>query len=128
MKLNPNHNFKPIYVREVEQLEFLLRENIEGKETSYWLFVNGWDKPNDYFLNKLSEAEKFDGTNTVYVIDIWDIPNGLNVIRSVIQELRETISTNAIRSYTRLPMLVVLHKAFPRMVDYSGSIAAELGL
>lgn len=127
--MHHNHNdFSPVWVRTSVELEQIIRDSIQNREISYYLFLNEWDTPCKYFKRKLEEAEKLGGTHNVNVINTFDIPNGLALLRASIQELKETISTSAIRNYTGLPMLVVLHKAFPRVVAYSGSISAELGL
>lgn len=111
-----------------DSLENIVRGNIEeGAETSYYLILNSWDKVSLNFRNIIAKSDN-DGPNTVNVVDIFDIPNVFGVIKSAIQESRETISTVSLKSIPKVPCLVVLHKAFPRVVDYNGSILAELGL
>ena len=121
-------SFKPYWVSTSNELESIVKENIENKEVSHYLFVNDWDKICIWFKNQLKELEKQGGEKNVYVIDNFDIPNGLGVLRSVIKDNKETISTTAIQNYTGVPMLVRLHTAFPVTVTYTGSISAELGL
>ena len=82
------------------------------------------------------------------VIDIFDIPNVLSQMRSIVaktpRQLRgnddsstgSSIPYSWLSGYSQLPMLVVLHSVtnksgkqtlYPRMVTYNGSIVAELG-
>ena len=126
MKARPN--CKPYWVSNSNELESIVKKNIEDKEVSHYLFVNDWDTPCIYFKNRLKELESKGGDKNVYVVDNFEIPNGLGVLRSAIKENKETISTNAIQNYTGVPMLVRLHAAFPVTVTYTGSISAELGL
>ena len=72
--------------------------------------------------------ESNDGTTDLNVIDIFDVPNALDVIKSSIKSHRETISTSCLSKYDQLPMLVVIHKSFPRVVSYNGSVGAEVGI
>ena len=112
------------------ELESIIVEGMNDKSNSYYLFVSEWDEVSLTLLHRLSKVvgDVTENARTVNVIDIWDIPNGLDVIRSSIQKHKESISTFPLRSFSQLPMLVVLHKAFPRVVDYNGSIFVELGL
>jgi hypothetical protein len=69
-----------------------------------------------------------DGNTELHVVDIFNIPKVLDVIRSTIKSHRETISTSCLNQYDQLPMLVVIHKSFPRVVSYNGSVGAEIGV
>jgi len=126
--MKARQTFKPYWVSNSNELETIVKKSIENKEVSHYLFINEWDTPCIYFKNKLLELEKQGGEKNVYVVDNFEIPNGLGVLRSVIKDNKETISTNAIQNYTGVPMLVRLHTAFPVTVTYTGSISAELGL
>jgi hypothetical protein len=120
--------FNPIWINNSNTLEEVVRQSVSSKEVSYFLFVNEWDKLSNYYIRALDRMQKLGGNTELYVVSIFDIPNGLNVIKSVIKEFRETMSTVAIQNFTGMPMLVRLHGAFPVAVSYSGSISAELGL
>jgi len=118
------NNFKTVRVRNTKHLDSLVTSNIESKNTAYYFITNQWDKPCEFFNKQLPE----DGTTDLYVIDIFDVPNCLDIIRSSIKSQRETISTACLSEYMQLPMLVVIHKSFPRLVSYNGSVGAELGI
>jgi hypothetical protein len=120
--------FNPVSITETSDLESLVKHNIEHKEVSYYLFVNDWDTLPKYYLKRLEELENLGNNTDLYVINIFNIPNALNIIKGAIKEFRETISTNSIQNYSSLPMLLRLHGAFPVAVTYSGSILSELGL
>lgn len=122
MKANLNY----VNVATSTDLVEILKEAI-NRNKSYFLIINSWDKPSDWFNDELKRHSDMHGDD-LYVIDIFDVPNPLEIIRSCIKEHKETMSTSCLSSYESLPMLVVLHKAFPRVVTYNGSIAAELGI
>jgi hypothetical protein len=118
------NNFVSVPVRNSKHLESVVSSNIESKKTSYYLITNQWDKPCKYFNDRLP----MEGTVDLYVVDIFKVPNCLDLIKSCIKEHRETISTSCLSKYEQLPMLVVIHKSFPRVVSYNGSVGAELGI
>lgn len=105
-------------------MDAVVTDSIENKKTAYYLITNQWDKPCEYFNARLPT----DGDVDLNVIDIFDVPNCLDVIRSSIKSHRETVSTSCLSSYQQLPLLVVIHKSFPRLVSYNGSVGAELGI
>tara|TARA_R110002124_G_scaffold84358_4_gene219752 strand:- start:81 stop:452 length:372 start_codon:yes stop_codon:yes gene_type:complete len=117
-------NFKSTKVSNSKHLDSLVKTNVEGKSTSYYLITNSWDDVCNYFNDRLPN----DGTTDLNVVDIFNIPNALDVIKSAIKSHRETISTACLSRYTQLPMLVVIHKSFPRVVSYNGSVGAEIGV
>jgi len=118
------NNFKTSKVYNTKHLESIVTSNIDGKQTAYYLITNTWDKVCNYFNDRLPN----DGTTDLNVIDIFDVPNALDVIKSSIKSHRETISTSCLSKYDQLPMLVVIHKSFPRVVSYNGSVGAEVGI
>lgn len=118
------NNFKEKRIRNSKHLDSVVSSNISEKKTAHYFITNNWDKSCEYFNSNLPQ----DGDTDLNVIDIFDIPNCLDVIRSSIKEQRETISTACLFSYSQLPMLVVIHKSFPRVVSYNGSVGAELGI
>ncbi len=120
----PKNNFKSTKVYNSKHLESLVTSGIENKRNSYYLITNSWDKVCDYFNKKLPT----DGATNLNVIDIFNIPNALDVIKTAIKSHRETISTSCLSRYDQLPMLIVIHKSFPRVVTYNGSVGAELGI
>lgn len=121
------HNFTTVKVSNSKQLETIIEENIDGKNNSYYLILNEWDSPSDYFWKRLPHAFH-SGSVDLNVINIFNVPNVLDLMRSCIKSHKETISTTCLSSFDQLPMLVVMHKAFPRVVTYNGSISAELGI
>lgn len=118
------NNFKAVRIRNSKHLDSVVSSNMENKQTAYYFITNQWDKPCSFFNERLSQ----EGTTDLHVVDIFDVPNCLDVIRSSIKSQRETISTACLSEYTQLPMLVVIHKSFPRVVTYNGSLGAELGI
>tara|TARA_R100001510_G_C7609556_1_gene173549 strand:+ start:571 stop:942 length:372 start_codon:yes stop_codon:yes gene_type:complete len=118
------NNFRTNRIRNSKHLSSVVKNNISEKKTSHYLITNQWDKPCEFFNRNLPEG----GESDLNVIDIFDVPNCLDVIRTSIKEQRETISTACLSNYTQLPMLVVIHKSFPRVVNYNGSVGAELGI
>lgn len=118
------NNFKTNKIFNTKHLESVVNSSIDGKQNSYYLITNTWDKVCNYFNDRLPN----DGTTDLNVIDIFNVPNALDVIKSAIKSHRETISTACLSRYDQLPMLVVIHKTFPRVVSYNGSVGAELGI
>lgn len=127
MKKRANE-FAPRWITSSSHLEEVIKQNLQGKDTHYYLFCSDWDVPSNYFYNKLSELENTGSQKIVNVVSIFDVPNGLGILKSAIKDFRETVSTAQIDNYTKVPMLVRVHGAFPVVVDYNGSIGAELGL
>ena len=121
-------DFNYLDVYSVTQLEEIVTTNIEDKEVSYYYFYSTWDP----LANKIANKIRTQGANSgrgsnIYLIDIFDIPNAIGVMRSVITELKPTISLADLK-FAKIPQLVCLHKAFPRLVDNNGSLWAELGM
>jgi hypothetical protein len=137
-------NFKPVKIRNIGHLKSIVKDNIESKNSAYYLIVNQWDKVCNYFNSKLDWDGPYEEDSVdLNVIDLFDIrsdiqnsnpgnyPNyrdPLAAIRMVIKSHRETVSTLCLQSYDQLPLLVVVHKSFPRLVSYNGAIGAELGI
>lgn len=118
------NNFKTSKIYNSKHLESVVTANIENKQNSYYLITNSWDKVCNYFNERLPS----DGVTDLNVVDIFNVPNALDVIRSSIKSHRETISTSCLSRYDQLPMLIVIHKSFPRVVSYNGSVGAEIGI
>ena len=141
---NQKNKFTPVKIRNISHLRFVVNSNIESKKSAYYLIVNQWDSACKYFNDRLDwDAPVVEGSIDLNVIDIFNIrtdvqnsnknniPNyrdPLSLIRSTIKSHRETISTSCLHSYDPLPLLVIVHKTFPRMVSYNGAIGAELGI
>ena len=137
-------NFKPVKIRNIGHLKSIVKSNIESKNSAYYLVVNQWDEVCNYFNSKLDWDGPYEEDSVdLNVIDLFDIrsdiqnsnpgnyPNyrdPLAAIRMVIKSHRETVSTLCLQSYDQLPLLVVVHKSFPRLVSYNGAIGAELGI
>ena len=117
------NNFKSTKIYNSKHLESVVTSNIEGKKNSYYLITNTWDNVCNYFNDNLPS----DGTTDLNVIDIFNVPNALDVIRTAIKSHRETISTSCLSKYDQLTMLIVIHKSFPRVVT-NGSVGAEIGI
>ena len=120
----PKNNFKTNKVFNSKHLESIVKSNIESKQNSYYLITNSWDNVCNYFNERLPVG----GNTELHVLDIFNVPNALDVIRTSIKSHRETISTSCLSGYDQLPMLVVIHKSFPRVVSYNGSVGAEIGV
>ena len=118
------NNFKTNRVYNSKHLDSIVKANIGNKNNSYYLITNTWDKVCNHFNDRLP----IDGDTDLNVVDIFNIPNALDVIRNAIKSHRETISTSCLSRYDQLPMLVVIHKSFPRVVTYNGSVGAEIGI
>jgi hypothetical protein len=117
-------SFKKTKVYNSKHLESIVKASIEGKQNSYYLIVNTWDKVCNYFNDRLP----VEGNTNLNIVDIFNVPNALDVIRNAIKSHKETISTACLSRYDQLPMLVVIHKSFPRVVSYNGSVGAEIGV
>ena len=118
------NSFKTHKVYNSKHLESIVKSSIESKQNYYYLITNTWDKVCNYFNDKLP----VDGTTELHVVDIFNVPNALDVIKTAIKSHIETISTSCLSKYDQLPMLVVIHKSFPRVVSYNGSVGAEIGV
>tara|TARA_B100000900_G_scaffold272471_1_gene232732 strand:+ start:192 stop:563 length:372 start_codon:yes stop_codon:yes gene_type:complete len=118
------NSFKTHKIYNSKHLESIVKSNVEGKQNSYYLITNTWDKVCRYFNDNLP----VDGSTELHVVDIFNVPNALEVIKTSIKSHRETISTSCLSRYDQLPMLVVIHKSFPRVVSYNGSVGAEIGV
>jgi hypothetical protein len=120
----PKNSFKSHKIYNSKHLESIVKSSIEDKQNSYYLITNSWDKVCNYFNANLPN----DGDTNLHVVDIFNVPNALDVIKNAIKSHRETISTSCLSKYDQLPMLVVVHKSFPRVVSYNGSVGAEIGI
>ena len=125
--MKTQNNFRTVRVTSSNELDAIVRSEIQAKSVSHYLFINTWDDVCQYFNTHLDSLKDLGAQGNLFVIDVFDIPNGLGIIRSAIKDYKETMSTNSIQNYTKLPMMVRLHGAFPVLVDYNGSIAAEIG-
>lgn len=120
------NNYEIVSLRTPNQLVEAIAHNIEQEINSYYLILNDWDKPCRHFKSILNGDDYSD--TVLYTIDIFDIPNCLEIMRYCIKDHKETVSTMNLSNYDQLPLLVIMHKAFPRIISYNGSIGAELGL
>ncbi len=118
------NSFKRTKIYNSKHLESVVKSSIEAKQNSYYLIINSWDKVCNYFDDRLP----VDGETNLNVVDIFNVPNALDVIKSSIKSHKETISTACLSKYDQLPMLIVIHKSFPRVVSYNGSVGAEIGI
>ena len=118
------NSFRSHKIHNSKHLESVVTSNIEAKQNSYYLITNTWDKVCEHFNKNLPT----DGSTELHTVDIFNVPNALDVIKSAIKSHKETISTSCLSRYDQLPMLVVIHKSFPRVVSYNGSVGAEIGV
>lgn len=118
------NNFTVVEIKSSKHLESVTTLSIQGKDTAYYLITNSWDPVCNYFNDRLPN----EGVTDLNVVDIFNVPNALGVIKSSIKANRNTISTSCLSQYDQLPMLVVVHKSFPRVVSYNGSVGAEIGI
>ena len=118
------NSFRRTKIYNSKHLESVVKSSIEAKQNSYYLIINSWDKVCNYFDHRLP----VDGETNLNVVDIFNVPNALDVIKSSIKSHKETISTACLSKYDQLPMLIVIHKSFPRVVSYNGSVGAEIGI
>lgn len=107
------------------QLEKALVSSIEKKAVSYFLFCSPWDSVSKHVTQSLADSTVED--QPVYLIDTFEIPQALTVFKSVIAKAKPTMNLSSLK-YSKVPQMIVMHKAFPRLVDYNGAIYAELGL
>ena len=118
------NNFTVVRIKSPKHLDSVATLSIQDKDTAYYLITNSWDPVCNYFNDRLPT----DGTTDLNVIDIFNVPNALDVIKTSIKAHKNTISTSCLSQYEQLPMLVVVHKSFPRVVSYNGSVGAEIGV
>ena len=119
-----NNPLEFLRVRSSKHLEAIVERNINEKNVSHYLIVNDWDDVSKWFANNIPKTSDKD----IYIVDIFDVPNTMDTFRSCVKSSKETISTTSLSFTSQLPVMVVLHKSFPRVVEYNGSIAAELGI
>ena len=133
---NRKSNFRAVNINNSKHLQDVMTASIKSNSISYYLILNTWDTPSKYLWDRLPEDG---GLKDLNVIDIFDIPNVLSQMRSLLgrESSRDDIPYSWLSGYTQFPMLVVLHNVvsnggkqnlFPRVVTYNGSIAAELGM
>jgi hypothetical protein len=120
-----NTSFKSNYITHSDDLERTVREGIAAGDNHYYFFINDWDKDS---LKLQEKFNKLNGEKALNIISIWNIPNAVQVIKSVIKEEKESMSVAILNEGMRVPSLLVLHGAFARLVTYSGSYFAELNL
>ena len=141
---NQKNKFNPVAIRNISNLRYVVASNIEAKKSAYYLIVNQWDDACKYFNDRLDwDTPATEDSIDLNVIDIFNIRTDVQnanknnppkhsrrPIRNKpkIKAHRETISTSCLHSYDPLPLLVIVHKTFPRMVSYNGAIGAELGM
>lgn len=121
---------KPVWLTNQVQLEETLKEVLTSRAVSRFLFLNDWDTPCLTLKRRLKNVEKLGSNEIVYVVDTFDIPMGLQILRDAIKYSRD-VSTTTINNYTGTPMMVRVHGDngnYPVPVTYTGSIFAELGL
>lgn len=115
-------------VSTVQQLEQVLVSNIEGKEISYYFFYSTWDDHASRLVKKIrSQAAQSGIGRNIYLIDIFDLPNAIGIIKSVLSDIRPTISQAELKFY-KIPQMVCIHKSYPRLVAFNSQLYSELGL
>ena len=61
------NNFKACRIRNSKHLSSVVTSNIESKKTSHYIITNQWDKPCEFFNDRLPQ----EGDTDLYVIDIF---------------------------------------------------------
>lgn len=114
------------YVTSPSFLEKILTTSIEKKAVSYFVMCSPWDKVSKHLVEGLSHQEA-NPDQPLYLIDTFEIPQAIQIFKSVINKIKPTMNLSTLK-YNKVPQMIVMHKAFPRVVDYNGAIYAELGL
>tara|TARA_R110002094_G_scaffold40613_4_gene52974 strand:+ start:470 stop:847 length:378 start_codon:yes stop_codon:yes gene_type:complete len=109
-------------VRNSKQLESVVKRNIDEKIVAHYLVVNQWDPVSVHFVDNIPIGSQ----KNIYVVDIFDIPNAMDTFRYCVKANKETISTTNLTFSAQLPVMVVIHKTFPRVVESNGAIESEL--
>lgn len=120
------HNPRLNNISSPSHLEKVLSESIERKAVSYFVFCSPWDKVSKHLVTSLMEQGQVED-QPLYLIDLFEIPQAIQIFKSVINKIKPTMNLSTLK-YHKVPQMIVMHKAFPRVVDYNGAIYAELGL
>lgn len=120
-----NINFYPHFVRSTNELHSLVKDGIESKTNHYYFITNTWGDTSKVLMDSII---RLSGTTRLNVIDIFDIPNALQVIKSVIKEEKNIVSVPSLNEAQVVPCLIVVHGSYPRVVTYPGAFYSELGM
>lgn len=122
-------NFCIEQIKSSAHLESVLLDNFDEKNV-YYLIINSWDDVCNNFMDMVNSISNDERADSLYIIDIFDVPNALSVMKSVIKEERESWfkPLSDLNYSSNLPLLIITQKGFPLVIDYNGVISAELGL
>lgn len=114
------YNYKLHFLNRHSQLEGTL-EGLNNKERqATFLLVSDWDYACGKLLNKLTTEHQTTGfpTRDIYVIDSWDIPDG-------VQMLRETFDIKT--RINRVPALIIVKDNNVSVITNNDGVYRELG-
>lgn len=106
----------------ISDLEYAMHEALLEDSRTYFLFLNTWDTDCKYFLNNVPKD------NNIHVIDFFDVPNGIQIMRSYLKEYAEGISTYPLDTFSKAPCLIRLSSQGLSMTDSNNLIAREFGI
>lgn len=122
-------SFKPEYVTHSDDLERIVRDGIESRDNHYYFILNDWDKDSIRLHNHFSRMILgMDGDTILNVISIFDIPNVVQVIRSVLVDNKGAEFISDLDYMNKIPAMITIQGNFVRATDYPESFYRELGI
>lgn len=118
----------PVYINSPSELDNLVRSYRTVDDFGVFLFLNDWDPVCLNLKRKLDGLKKFNGDRTIYVIDMFEIPNAIQIIRGALQDINSKADVTKIYNYTGMPMLLKASYNLAMPLEYSNAIYQELGL
>jgi hypothetical protein len=100
-----NHNFNVQFINSFEHLEASAHDSMDTGKRSYYLFVSQWDKVSNNLMNEVLKSHNAQSSRDLFVVDTFEIPNGLFALRSVCQEF----GVNRITNYSQIPILAIIN-------------------
>lgn len=124
-----NKSFRPEYIYYSDDLERIVRDGIEKKDTHYYLILNDWDKDSlrmhSYLAKMLMDMY---GDTTLNVVSIFDIPNAAQVIKSALVESKGEDFISDLDFMNKIPALITIIGNYVKSTDYPGAFYKELGI
>lgn len=119
------NNFHVVKVDDCGYLETIINDHLQSGKDCRVLFVSEWDKVSQHLMKAISSNS---GVDELFVVDTFDVPNALPLIRGCFGELSEDLpKLPQLRNYPKIPALLSIRKRYPKMLEYNGSIFNELG-
>jgi len=114
------YNYKLHFLNRHSKLEDTLEGLNKKERQATFLLVSDWDYACGKLLNKLTTEHQTTGfpTRDIYVIDSWDIPDG-------VQMLRETFDIKT--RINRVPALITIKDNNVSVVTNNDGVYRELG-